>query len=132
MGLGLPSPSSLIAMMMMGFFIMLIAMGMRWYIALIGAVAYGFSTYFVIIIGAGHIWKFVTLAYVPPTIGGVILCYRGRYLAGAAMAAFFAMMQIANNHVQMTYYFLFVILGVVIAFLISDYKSKNLRGSSRL
>ncbi|WP_300968424.1 YfhO family protein, partial [uncultured Duncaniella sp.] len=78
--------------------------------------------------GAGHIWKFVTLAYVPPTIGGVILCYRGRYLAGAAMAAFFAMMQIANNHVQMTYYFLFVILGVVIAFLISDYKSKNLRG----
>lgn len=115
-------------MMMMGFFIMLIAMGMRWYIALIGAVAYGFSTYFVIIIGAGHIWKFVTLAYVPPTIGGVILCYRGRYLAGAAMAAFFAMMQIANNHVQMTYYFLFVILGVVIAFLISDYKSKNLRG----
>ncbi len=128
MGLGLPSPSSLIAMMMMGFFIMLIAMGMRWYIALIGAVAYGFSTYFVIIIGAGHIWKFVTLAYVPPTIGGVILCYRGRYLAGAAMAAFFAMMQIANNHVQMTYYFLFVILGVVIAFLISDYKSKNLRG----
>ncbi len=85
-------------------------------------------TYFVIIIGAGHIWKFVTLAYVPPTIGGVILCYRGRYLAGAAMAAFFAMMQIANNHVQMTYYFLFVILGVVIAFLISDYKSKNLRG----
>ncbi len=103
-------------------------MGMRWYIALIGAVAYGFSTYFVIIIGAGHIWKFVTLAYVPPTIGGVILCYRGRYLAGAAMAAFFAMMQIANNHVQMTYYFLFVILGVVIAFLISDYKSKNLRG----
>lgn len=128
MGLGLPSPSSLMAMMMMGFFIMLMAMGMRWYIALIGAVAYGFSTYFVIIIGAGHIWKFVTLAYIPPTIGGVILCYRGRYLAGAAMAAFFAMMQIANNHVQMTYYFLFVILGVVIAFLVSDRKGGNIKG----
>ncbi|MBP3304219.1 MAG: YfhO family protein [Muribaculaceae bacterium] len=128
MGLGLPSPSSLMAMMMMGFFIMLMVMGMRWYIALIGAVAYGFSTYFVIIIGAGHIWKFVTLAYIPPTIGGVILCYRGRYLAGAAMAAFFAMMQIANNHVQMTYYFLFVILGVVIAFLVSDRKGGNIKG----
>ena len=128
MGLGLPSPSSLMAMMMMGFFIMLMAMGMRWYIALIGAVAYGFSTYFVIIIGAGHIWKFVTLAYIPPTIGGVILCYRGRYLAGSAMAAFFAMMQIANNHVQMTYYFLFVILGVVIAFLVSDWKGGNIKG----
>ena len=105
MGLGLPSPSSLIAMMMVGFFILLIAMDMRWYIALIGAIAYGFSTYFIIIIGAGHIWKFVTLAYIPPTIAGIIMCYRGRYLAGGALAAFFAMMQIASNHVQMSYYF---------------------------
>ena len=126
MGLGLPSPSSLIAMMMVGFFILLIAMDMKWYVALIGAVAYGFSTYFVIIIGAGHIWKFVTLAYVPPTVAGVILCYRGRYMLGGAMAAFFAMMQIANNHVQMSYYFLYVILGIAVAFLVSAYKNKAL------
>lgn len=118
MGLGLPSPSSLLAMMMTGFFIMAIAMRMRWYVALTGAIAYGFSTYFIIIIGAGHIWKFITLAYIPPTIAGVMLCYRGRYLAGAALAALFAMMQIAGNHVQMTYYFLFVILGLVIAYLV--------------
>ena len=97
MGLGLPSPSSLIAMMMVGFFILLLAMKMRWYVALIGAIAYGFSSYFIIIIGAGHIWKFVTLAYIPPTIAGVILCYRGRYLAGGALAAIFAMMQISSN-----------------------------------
>lgn len=127
MSLGLPSPSSLIAMMMTGFFILLLAMRMRWYVALIGAVAYGFSSYFIIIIGAGHIWKFVTLAYIPPTIAGIILCYRGRYLAGGALAALFAMMQIASNHVQMTYYFLFVILGIVIACLIEAVRSGKFR-----
>lgn len=118
MGLGLPSPANLVAMMMIGFFILLLSMKMRWYVALTGAIAYGFSSYFIIIIGAGHIWKFVTLAYVPPTIAGVLLCYRGRYLAGGAMTAFFAMMQIASNHVQMTYYFMFVIAGISIAILI--------------
>ena len=127
MGLGLPSPSSLLAMMMTGFFIMAIAMRMRWYVALTGAIAYGFSTYFIIIIGAGHIWKFITLAYIPPTIAGVMLCYRGRYLAGAALAALFAMMQIAGNHVQMTYYFLFVILGLVIAYLVIDMRRKRMQ-----
>lgn len=127
MGLGLPSPSSLLAMMMVGFFIMLLAMGMTWYVALLGAVAYGLSSYFVIIIGAGHLWKFITLAYIPPTIGGIILCYRGRLLAGGAMAAFFAMMQIASNHVQMTYYFVFVIVGVVVACLVKAIRDKAMR-----
>lgn len=127
MSLGLPSPSSLIAMMMVGFFILLIVMKMRWYIALLGAIAYGFSSYFIIIIGAGHIWKFVTLAYIPPTIAGILLCYRGRYLAGGALAAVFAMMQIASNHVQMTYYFLFVILGVIIATLVTALCTKTMR-----
>ena len=127
MGLGLPSPSSLLAMMMVGFFILLLAMEMKWYIALIGAIAYGLSTYFIIIIGAGHIWKFIVLAYVPPTIAGVILCYRGRYLLGGALAAFFAMMQIASNHVQMSYYFLYVIIGVVIAYAVMAYRNKTMK-----
>lgn len=127
MGLGLPSPANLVAMMMIGFFILLLTMRMRWYVALIGAVAYGFSSYFIIIIGAGHIWKFVTLAYVPPTIAGVLLCYRGRYLAGGAMTAFFAMMQIASNHVQMTYYFMFVIAGLSLAILIWSVRKHLLR-----
>lgn len=123
MGLGLPAPANLVAMMALGFFILLMVMRMRWYVALIGAVAYAFSSYFIIIIGAGHIWKFVTLAYVPPTIAGVMLAYRGRYLAGAALAAFFAMMQIASNHVQMTYYFMFVIAGISIAYLVKSIRS---------
>lgn len=124
-GLGLPSPSNLLFMMMLGFLILMFAMKVRWYYALIGAIAYGFSTYFIIIIGAGHIWKFVTLAYIPPTIAGVVLCYRGRYLAGGAPAALFAMLQIASNHVQMSYYFMFVILGLVIAALVTACREKR-------
>ncbi len=130
MGLGLPSPANLLAMMMVGFLILMWVMKMRWPVAVTGAIAYGLSSYFIIIIGAGHIWKFLTLVYVPPTIAGIILCYRGRYLAGSAMAAFFAMMQIAQNHVQMTYYFLFVIVGVVIAFLVTAIRRKKMRSWS--
>ncbi len=115
-GAGLPSPSNLLFMMMAGMLILLMAMRLRWYYALVGALAWGFSTYFIIIIGAGHIWKFVTLAYIPPTIAGIVMAYRGRWFTGAALAALFAMMQVQSNHVQMTYYFLFVILALVIGY----------------
>lgn len=126
-GLGLPSPANLLFMMMTGFLILLLSMRMKWYIALIGAIAYGFSSYFVIIIGAGHIWKFVTLAYIPPTIAGIVLCYRRRYLLGGALAALFAMMQISSNHVQMSYYFMFVIAGIVIAYLFTAIRHKQVK-----
>lgn len=119
-GLGLPSPSNLLFMMMVGFMILMMTMRVRWEYGIIGAIAWGLSTYFIIIIGAGHIWKFVTLAYIPPTIGGIILAYRGRYLGGAAMAAFFAMMQLNANHIQMTYYFGFVIAVLVVAYFIKS------------
>lgn len=125
--LGFPSPVNLIFMMMVGFYILLIAFDMKWYVAILGALGYGFSSYFFILIGAGHIWKFVTLAYIPPTIAGIVWCYRGRYFTGATIAALFATLQIAANHVQMTYYFLFVILGMVIAYLIIAIKNKEIR-----
>lgn len=127
MGLGLPSPANLLAMMMIGFLILGLSMKMKWYVALIGALGYGFSSYFVIIIGAGHIWKFITLAYVPPTIAGIVLAYRGRYLLGAAVAALFAMLQIAGNHVQMTYYFLAVTAGFVVVYLIDAVRTGQVR-----
>lgn len=124
-GLGLPSPANLLFMMMIGFFILLMACRTRWYVALLGAIAWGFSTYYIILIGAGHIWKFLALTYVPPTIAGVILCYRGRYLLGGSIAALFAMMQLAANHVQMSYYF-----GFVIAFIALAYLEKAVRGKA--
>ncbi len=126
-GLWLPAPSNLLFMMMFGFFILLYAMDMRWYYALLGSIAWGFSSYFVIIIGAGHIWKFVTLSYIPPTIAGLVLCYRGRYLPGAALTALFAMLQLNANHPQMSYYFAFVMAGMALAYLCSAVKDKKVK-----
>ncbi|MDE7414136.1 MAG: YfhO family protein [Muribaculaceae bacterium] len=123
--LWLPEPANLLFAMMFGFFIMCLCMRMKWYNALFASVAWGFSSYFIIIIGAGHIWKFVTLAYIPPTIGGLVLLYRGRYLSGTALAALFGALQLNGNHPQMTYYFLFVILAMVIAWLITAIKEKK-------
>ncbi len=123
--LWLPSPVNLVFIMMLGFYILLLAFKVKWYIAIPGALAYAFSSYFFIIIGAGHIWKYITLAYIPPTIAGIVWCYRGKYFSGAAVAAFFAMLQIASNHVQMSYYFMFVIIAISIAFLVSAIKEKK-------
>lgn len=115
--LNLPSPANLLFGMMIGFFIMILCMKGRWPAALFGAVAWGLSTYFIIIIGAGHIWKFLTLMFIPPTIGGIALCYRGKYVSGAALAALFGALQLMSNHVQMSYYFMAVILALMIAWL---------------
>ncbi len=122
---GLPAPSGLLFSMMAGFIVLAASMRMRWYYALIGAIAWGFSSYFIIIIGAGHLWKFITLAYVPPVIGGIILAFRGRWIAGGAIASLFAMMQISSNHIQMSYYFCFLIIGLFIAYFISAYRKKQ-------
>jgi len=126
-GLWLPSPSNLLFMMMFGFLILLYCLRLRWYHALIGAVAWGFSSYYIIIIGAGHIWKFVTLSYIPPTIGGLVLCYRKKYLSGAAMTSLFAMLQLNANHPQMTYYFGFVMAGLAIAYLVEAVRCKKVK-----
>ena len=123
--LGLPSPANLLFAMMFGFFIMCLCMKFKWHEALFASIAWGFSTYFIIIIGAGHIWKFITLSYIPPTIGGIYLIYHGRRLAGSALAAIFGALQLQSNHPQMTYYFLFVILAMMLAWLYQAIKSKT-------
>lgn len=125
--LWLPAPANLLFTMMLGFFIMCLCFGCKWYNSLFAAVAWGFSSYFIIIIGAGHIWKFATLAYIPPTIGGIMLCYRGKYLAGTALAALFGALQLHSNHPQMSYYFGFVILFLMIAWLWNAIKKGKTR-----
>ena len=124
--LWLVSPVSLVFIMMLGFYILLLTLNVRWYLAAFGAIAYAFSSYFFIIIAAGHIWKFITLAYIPPTIAGVILAYRGKYLLGGALAALFGALQIMSNHVQMSYYFLFVICAVVVAYGVEHYRAHTM------
>lgn len=125
-GFGLPAPSNLLFMMMFGFLIMLTCLRLRWWYALIGSLAWGLSSYFIIIIGAGHIWKFVALSYVPPTIGGLIMIYQGRRVAGAAITALFLMMELNANHPQITYYFAFLMAFLVIGFFIRACFKKGL------
>ncbi len=126
-GLFLPAPANLLCMMMLGMLLLLGVMKCRPWVALVGAVAWGLSSYFVIIIGAGHLWKFITLAYVPPTIAGLVLVYNGRRLAGAGIAALFMALQIQSNHLQMSYYFAWVMAGFVIAYGIEAFRAKELK-----
>ena len=111
---------------MLGFYILLRAFDFRQWMAALGAVVWAFSSYFFIIIAAGHIWKVMALAYIPPTIAGMVLCYRKKYLLGTIVTAIFATLQIQANHVQMSYYFLTIELLMVIAFLIQAIKDKEL------
>lgn len=101
---------------MLGFYILLRAFNFKPYLAALGSVVWAFSSYFLIIIAAGHIWKVMTLAFIPPTIGGLVLLYRGKYLWGGAVTALFTAFQVVSNHLQMTYYFLFVMLFIVLAY----------------
>ena len=110
---------------LLGFYIMLRAFDFRWYLASLGAVVWAFSSYFLIIIAAGHIWKVMALAYLPPMIAGILLAYRGKYLAGLAVTGIFTAFEINANHVQMTYYYLFIILFLVIGFLIDAIRHKR-------
>ena len=111
---------------LLGFYILLRAFNFRQYLAALGSILWAFSTYFLIIIAAGHIWKVMALAYLPPLIGGLILAYRGKYLWGLIVTAIFAALEIHANHIQMTYYYLFVILFMVIAFFIEAISKKRM------
>ncbi|MCS2322072.1 YfhO family protein [Bacteroides fragilis] len=122
----LPNYVWLTFIMMLGFYILLRAFGIPAWLAGLGGIIWGFSSYFFILIAAGHIWKFITLAYIPPTIAGIVLAYRKKYLLGGIITALFMAMQILSNHVQMTYYFLFVIFFMVGAFFEDAWRKKEL------
>ena len=111
---------------LLGFYILLRAFDFRKELAVLGSIIWAFSSYFFIIIAAGHIWKVMALAYLPPMIAGVVLAYRGRYLSGLLLTAIFTAFEVKANHVQMTYYYLFIILFMVIAFLVEAIRSHRL------
>ena len=115
--LWLPDYVYLAFILLLGFYILLRAFGLPAWYAATGGLLWAFSSYFFILISAGHIWKFITLAYIPPTLAGIVLAYRGRLLWGGVLTALFVALQIVSNHVQMSYYFLFVILFFVGAYL---------------
>ena len=102
---------------LLGFYILLHAFDFRRELAVLGSIIWAFSSYFFIIIAAGHIWKVIALAYLPPMIAGIVLAYRGKYVWGFVITALFTALEIQANHVQMTYYYLFIIAFMVLAYL---------------
>ncbi|MGP1464556.1 MAG: YfhO family protein [Prevotella koreensis] len=123
--LWLPENVWLIFSYLLGFYILLRAFDFRQWMAALGAVIWAFSSYFLIIIAAGHLWKVMALAYLPPMIAGVVLAYRGKLLRGFILTAIFTAFEVKANHVQMTYYYLFIIAFLVIAFLVEAIRQKQ-------
>ena len=111
---------------LLGFYILLRAFDFRQQLAALGSIIWAFSTYFLIIIAAGHIWKVWALAYLPPLIAGIVLAFRGKYLWGLLLTAVFTAFEINANHVQMTYDYLFVIFFLILAWLVDAIRKHEL------
>ena len=111
---------------LLGFYILLRAFDFRQMLAALGSIVWAFSTYFLIIIAAGHYWKVMALAYLPPMIAGIVLAYRGKSLWGFVVTAIFAALEVQANHVQMTYYYLFIILAMIVAYLVDAIRKKQM------
>lgn len=124
--LGLPRPADYLFVSLLGFFILLLALRVNPWLSLVGAIAYAFSSYFFIILDAGHNSKAHAIAYMAPVIAGFILTYRGKYLLGAIVTLLFASLEIATNHLQITYYLILTMVVLGIGELIHHIQNKTL------
>ena len=131
-GLGTTGVLNYVFLYLLGFYILLRCFNLKPWLSAVGAVAWAFSSYFFIIIAAGHIWKAMTLALIPPTIGGMILCYRGKLLWGGAITALFTALQILSNHAQMSYYFFFLMALLALCYGVAALRKKAEVGNTPL
>lgn len=118
-------PASFIFLLMLGFFISLICFGVDPWLSIVGALAYAFSTYFVIIIEAGHITKTLALAFMPPIIAGIHYAYTKNRIIGAIVVVVFLALQLVVNHLQITFYTLLIILIYLIFKIVEVVKNKT-------
>ena len=126
----LPRPADYLFLYFAGFYLLLISLGVKPLRSVIGALAFGFSTYLIIILGVGHNAKAHAIAYMPMLVAGVLLVFRKKYVAGGILTAFAAALEISANHFQMTYYLLFLLLVIAVFYTISFIKQKDYKGLS--
>lgn len=124
--LGLPRPADYVFLYMLGFFILLVVLGVNPWVSIIGAIAYGLSSYFLIILEAGHNSKAHAIGYMAPALAGIILAYRGKYFLGGVLTVFFLSLQIRAGHPQITYYLGLLVLILGIVELVNAFRSKKL------
>ncbi len=121
-----PSPISFVLLYFLGFYLLLNVLGVKPELSAIGAIAFAFSSYFFIILKAGHTSKAAAIGFMAPILAGIILAYRGKILLGAVLAAVFTALEIASNHFQITYYLLLVILVIGIAYGVDAIREKTI------
>jgi len=131
MQLFLPQPAGMVFLYMIGFFILLLVLKVDKWLAIAGAVAFAFSSYLFIIFEAGHNSKAHAIGYMAPVLAGIILTYRGRYLAGGVLAAIALSLELLTNHMQITYYLMLISGILVITEFVSSIKEKKLPGFAK-
>jgi len=125
LALGFPHPIGAVFISMLGFFILLLVLDCKLWISFLGALAYGFSSYMFIVIGAGHNSKAMAMAYMAPVIAGILLTYKGKYLWGAVLTAIALALEIRAGHLQITYYLLLIAVCIVIAEIVEMIREKK-------
>lgn len=123
----LPRPADYLFLYFIGFYILLLCLKLDFRLAFLGALAFGFSTYLIIILGVGHNAKAHAIAYMPMVLGGIILTFRQKHLWGFLVLALGMALQIGANHFQMTYYLLLLVISLGIAYLVDAYRKNKLQ-----
>lgn len=123
---GLPHPANLVFIYLIGFFILLMVLKVDPWLALAGSVAFAFSSYFFIILEAGHNSKAHAIGYMAPVLAGIILTYRGKHLAGMLITALFLALELRANHLQITYYLMMMVIILGISELIVSIRQKTI------
>lgn len=122
----LPRPADYLFLYLLSFFILLTVLKVEWKLAILGALAFGFSTYYIIILGVGHNAKAHAIAYMPLVLSGIILTLNKKYLWGFVLTAIAMALEVSAGHPQMTYYLLFAVLILGIVYVIEAFKEKEL------
>ncbi|MFC5538004.1 hypothetical protein ACFPQ1_27065, partial [Rhodocytophaga aerolata] len=123
----LPEPSNFVFLYLVGFYILLIALGFNYWLAFLGAIAFAFGSYNFLNIVAGHNSKVIAIGYLPPIIAGVILSFKGRYWLGGALMGMFLSLHLYGNHIQITYYLLLTLAIYGIYELVYAIRQKRLK-----
>ena len=123
----LPRPADYLFLYLLGFYILLSCLKIDFRLAVIGALAFGFSTYLIIILGVGHNAKAHAIAYLPMLLGGILLVFRKKYIWGFVLTALAMALEINANHYQMTYYFMLLVLILGFVYLVDGIRKKQLK-----
>src|SRR5574344_1047249 len=110
-----------------GFYIFLLALGANPWLSIIGAIAYGLSSYNIIILEAGHVNKALVMGTMAPVLGGILLCYRKKFLWGSLITLFFTGLNVLWNHQQISYYLLLIIIPLAIVYFIFALREKKVK-----